>query len=86
MIRSSLRPGHHALDSVPERSPSATTLDKGAQASISNIGTVEATRQAVASTFYPPKGEREMGGAHRFRRCPARRTRLVGQRGVPRFR
>ena len=38
-----------------------TTLDMGAQAlSISNIGTVEATRQAVASTFYPPKGEREM--------------------------
>jgi 4-hydroxy-2-oxoheptanedioate aldolase len=45
-----------------------TTLDMGAQAlSISNIGTVEATRQAVASTFYPPKGEREMARAHRFR-------------------
>ena len=45
-----------------------TTLDMGAQVlSISNIGTVEATRQAVASTFYPPKGEREMARAHRFR-------------------
>ena len=45
-----------------------TALDMGAQAiSISNIGTVERAQQAVASTFYPPKGEREMARAHRYR-------------------
>ena len=48
-----------------------TALDLGAQAiSISNVGTVEAARAAVAATYYPPKGERESSRPHRFRNVP----------------
>jgi 4-hydroxy-2-oxoheptanedioate aldolase len=49
-----------------------TALDTGAQAvSISNIGTVERARQAVAATYFPPKGEREAARPHRFEGVPA---------------
>jgi 2-keto-3-deoxy-L-rhamnonate aldolase RhmA len=49
-----------------------TALDTGAQAiSISNIGTVERARQAVAATRFPPKGEREAARPHRFEDVPA---------------
>jgi 4-hydroxy-2-oxoheptanedioate aldolase len=49
-----------------------TALDTGAQAvSISNIGTVERARQAVAATYFPPRGEREAARPHRFEDVPA---------------
>lgn len=49
-----------------------TALDTGAQAvSISNIGTVERARQAVAAAYFPPTGEREAARPHRFEDVPA---------------
>lgn len=45
-----------------------TTLDLGAQAiTIPNVGSAEEARSAVASTYYPPRGEREMSRPLRFR-------------------
>ena len=44
------------------------TLDLGAQViTIPNVGTAEEARSAVASTYHPPKGEREMSRPLRFR-------------------
>lgn len=44
------------------------TLDAGAQAiSIPNVGSAAEARAAVASAFYPPKGEREMSRPLRLR-------------------
>lgn len=45
-----------------------TMLDLGAQAiTVPNVGSAAEAKAAVAATFYPPKGEREMSRPLRFR-------------------
>lgn len=49
-----------------------TTLDMGVQAiTIPNCGSAAEARAAVAATYYPPKGEREMSRPLRFRNLSA---------------